>query len=43
MGVSAFAQSATTKAHANFIDAKGNKVGTATLTQTPKAAMLAPK
>src|ERR1700730_176671 len=29
---SAFAQTKTTKAHANFVDGKGNKVGTATLT-----------
>src|SRR5689334_14976656 len=30
--VTAFAQTKTTKAHANFVDGKGNKVGTATLT-----------
>jgi superoxide dismutase, Cu-Zn family len=30
--VAAFAQKAATKAHANFVDAKGNKVGTATIT-----------
>ncbi len=40
MGVSAYAQTATTKAHANFIDAKGNKVGTATLTQTAKGVRI---
>ena len=40
MGTSAFAQTATTKAHANFIDAKGNKVGAATLTQTPKGVRI---
>jgi Cu-Zn family superoxide dismutase len=28
----AFAQTKTTKAHANFVDGKGNKVGSATLT-----------
>ncbi len=33
---SAFAQTKTTKAHANFVDGKGNKVGTATLMQAGK-------
>jgi Cu-Zn family superoxide dismutase len=40
MGVPAFAQTTTTKAHANFIDAKGDKVGTATLTQTAKGVRI---
>jgi len=34
IAVAAFAQKAPTKAHANFVDAKGNKVGTATITAT---------
>lgn len=33
IAVAAFAQTKTTKAHANFVDGKGNKVGTATLTR----------
>jgi len=36
----AFAQNKTTKAHANFVDGKGNKVGTATLTATAKAVRI---
>ena len=40
MGMQAFAQTTTTKARANFIDAKGDKVGTATLTQTPKGVRI---
>src|SRR5690348_8932779 len=38
--VAAFAQTKTTKAHANFVDAKGNKVGTATLTQAGKGVKI---
>ena len=37
---SAFAQTKTTKAHANFVDGKGNKVGTATLTQAGKGVKI---
>ena len=37
---SALAQNKTTKAHANFVDGKGNKVGTATLTQTAKGVRI---
>src|SRR5690348_14121182 len=33
IAVSAWAQKKTTKAHANLVDGKGNKVGTATVTQ----------
>jgi Cu-Zn family superoxide dismutase len=36
----AFAQNKTTKAHANFVDAKGNKVGTATLTPAGKGVKI---
>jgi Cu-Zn family superoxide dismutase len=36
----AFAQNKTTKAHANFVDDKGNKVGTATLTQAGKGVRI---
>jgi Cu-Zn family superoxide dismutase len=32
IAVAGFAQKTATKAHANFVDAKGNKVGTATIT-----------
>ena len=36
----AFAQNKTTKAHADLADGKGNKVGTATLTQTSKGVRI---
>ncbi|PYU24401.1 MAG: superoxide dismutase [Acidobacteria bacterium] len=36
----AFAQNKTTKAHANLVDGKGNKVGTATLTATAKGVRI---
>jgi Cu-Zn family superoxide dismutase len=38
--VSAFAQTKTTKAHANFVDGKGNKVGTATLAPAGKGVKI---
>lgn len=36
----AFGQNKTTKAHANLVDGKGNKVGTATLTATAKGVRI---
>jgi Cu-Zn family superoxide dismutase len=36
----AFAQTKTTKAHANFVNGKGDKVGTASLTQTGKGVRI---
>src|SRR5260370_14436019 len=38
--VPAFAQKGPSKAHANFVDGKGNKVGTATLTPAGKGVKI---
>ncbi len=41
IAVPVWAQNAPKKAHANFVDAKGNKVGTATLTQQKNGVRIA--